>query len=328
MTTSVIVVTLDRPDCLRRCLDCVTTQVPLPDQIIVVDSSEDDESQRVAYAADGVEYIRHVNGAGKMTASRNIALAHATSEIILFVDDDAYAQPGWLREMVSSFAPGVGAVGGRALRNQPGEDVEGVNEIGRLSKSGELTGYFAADPAHEIAVDHVMGCNMAFLRTALAQLGGMRQDFKGMSGVREDTDVCLRVARLGYRLVFNPRAVVDHAGAPQAKGARFDLRYDYYVQRNHCLLLLRNFGLAKPIMWRYGARTIAGLVSAFRERVGRRRFAAAAARLVVAVAGIGAGVAHAAVLLARDGCRPERVDEDGRALSAFLSRSAFDRDAT
>jgi GT2 family glycosyltransferase len=84
---------------------------------------------------------------------------------------------------------------------------------------------------------------MSFRREILARLGGLRDDFVGAE-LREDTDIFLRVRALGARAVFAPDAVVDHLGAPHAKGRRFDYRYQFSARYNHVLLLARNFGLA------------------------------------------------------------------------------------
>src|ERR1700722_19938406 len=96
LTTSVIVVTLNRPDYMRRCLDCLVSQEPPPDQIIVVDASKDDLTEKVVETYPGVLYLRNTNGFGRMTASRNIGVKQAIGEIIAFVDDDAFAHPAWL----------------------------------------------------------------------------------------------------------------------------------------------------------------------------------------------------------------------------------------
>jgi GT2 family glycosyltransferase len=119
-----------------------------------------------------------------------------------------------------------------------------------LTRWGEIIGNFGADPGRRIEVDHLIGCNMSWRRDVLSQLGGLRELFIGTE-VREETDIALRVRSLGYRLVFEPKAVVDHVGAPQAKGARHGARYVYYASRNHLLLLAANFGLFHPVFWRF-----------------------------------------------------------------------------
>ena len=82
---------------------------------------------------------------------------------------------------------------------------------------------------------------MSFRRAALERIGGIRDGYRGTC-IREETDLCLQVTAAGYRLVYAPDAVVEHVAAPYAKGSRFDLRYAYWAQKNHLILLIRHFG--------------------------------------------------------------------------------------
>ena len=314
MTLSVIIVTLNRPDCVRRCLECLKAQTRPPEQVIVVDASKDDLTRQAAGSFDGVVYRRNESGYGHMTQSRNIGLREATGDIVAFLDDDAFAHPGWAVSLLATYADEtVGGVGGRALNNQLGEATLGVDEIGRLKPTGEITGFFAADPGGIIDVDHLVGCNMSFRRSVLAALGGLRDDYPGTE-VREETDLCLRVRALGLRLVFNPAAVVDHIGAPQVRGQRFDLRYAYYAERNQWVLLIRNFGLFSAVSMRYALNSGWCTLRAFLRRLG-----GAFLRLGAAVAGSAAGIAAGLVLRLRQGSDPVRRDAVGREISRVLS---------
>jgi GT2 family glycosyltransferase len=317
VNVSVIIVTLNRPDCVRQCLARLAAQEPQPDQIIVVDGSADDLTRRVVESFRSVLYLRNENGYGRMTASRNIGLKAARGKIIAFLDDDAFARDGWLANLLRTYEEhsDVGAVGGRALNNQPDEAKIGVDKIGRLTRDGRLEGWFAADPGKVIAVDHLMGCNMSFRREVLARLGGFREDYPGISGVREDSDMCLRVRRLGYGILFNPLACVDHIGAPQVKGKRFDWRYVYYANRNHTTMLIRNFGPVAGILWRNLAMAAVSLAGE-----SGRRIAGALVRLGAAIVGILFGIPCGLWLRVKTGDDPARLDADGRAISRALGR--------
>jgi len=318
MTATVIIVTLNRPDCVERCLSCLHAQTRLAEQIIVVDASADDLTRVVSTRFHDVVYLRNANGFGRMTASRNIGLRKANGNVIAFLDDDAFAHPTWLEHLLESYAdPAVGAVGGRALNNQREESTIGAREIGQLKANGTLTGYFAADPGRTIEVEHVMGCNMSFRREVIAKLGGFREDYPGISGVREDTDMCLRVRSLGRRILFNPQACVDHLGAPQAKGRRFDARYMFSGMQNHCVMLQRNFGWSSPLLWRFfGAAVAEGISDAF------RRIAGGSVRFGAVLAGLACGLAKATVSSLRGARGPIRTDPEAASLAAWLSRPA------
>ncbi len=314
MTVTVIVVTLNRPDCVRRCLNCLLAQQPQPDQIIVVDASADDLTRTATAEFPGVLYLHNDNGFGRMTASRNIGLKRAIGEMIAFVDDDAFARPMWLANLLATYEQeNVGAVGGRACNGLRGEESLGVSEIGQLKSNGTLTGNFAADSGKIIDVDHVMGCNMSYRRQTLAALGGFREDYPGISGVREDSDMCVRVGQLGQRVLFNPAAIVDHIGAPQAVGKRFDARYEFYIQRNHLTLLVRNFGPFSSRLWRYLGHN--AVLSSW-EFV--RRCGGAVLRMAAIVAGTIVGLASGIRLLITTGNRPQRNDADAQVIRAAL----------
>jgi GT2 family glycosyltransferase len=314
MNVTVIIVTLNRPDCVRRCLNCLIGQQPRPDQLIVVDASADDLTMKVVAEFPDVIYLRNENGFGRMTASRNIGLKRATGDVIAFVDDDSFARPGWLANLLDGYRDAdVGAVGGRACNGVAGEECAGVNEIGQLKSNGTLTGNFGADPHGIIDVDHVMGCNMSYRRDVIAQLGGFREDYPGISGVREDSDMCVRVKKLGLRIVFNSLAVVDHIGAPQAVGRRFDARYEFYIQRNHLTLLVRNYGPFSARLWRYLAHNAVNAIWEFVRRIG-----GGLARLGAVVAGTIVGLSAGMKLLITKGRHPARLDADGEKIRAAL----------
>lgn len=337
MTTTVIVITLKRPDYIRRCLQCLFAQTLKSDQIIVVDASPDDLTLEVVKEFENVVYLRNPNNIGRMTTSRNIGLKHAFGDIIAFVDDDAFAAPEWLANIVSTYTdPTIGAVGGQALNNQPGELERGVDEIGRLYPDGSIAGYFAADPGKIIEVDHIMGCNMSFRKEVIAQLGGFREDYPGISGKSEDTDMSVRVKKLGYKILFNPEASVLHLGAPQLKGQRFDLRYTFFSERNHICMLMNNFGWRSSIFRKYlvfSAKEVAiNYINKLRNPINSsnnrsikaiiksnlRNILAANARLAFTLAGAVTGLWFGAGLERKNKLDPVRHDPDGQLIAKAL----------
>ncbi len=267
-TASVVIITYQRPAFVARCIEHLLAQTRPPVEILVVDSSPDDQTERlVRDRYPTVTYARCNAGMGAMATARNLGYRLASGEVLAFVDDDAFAEPEWLERLLPLYEdPEVGAVGGRQIRGQPGELEEGVDAIGRLQPDGTITGNFAADPGRPVSVDHLLGANMSFRRSVLDRIGGIHDGYGGTC-VREETDLCLRVAHAGFRLVYTPDAVVEHLAAPYAKGKRFDLRYAYWAQKNHLIVLIRNFGLTRPIVRRYLSASIGGAVVSIGERV-------------------------------------------------------------
>lgn len=310
-----IIVTWCRPGFVRRCLESLVALAPGPNEIIVVDASSDDATKMIVADFPRVTYVSFPGGAGHMTTSRNQGLLHASGDVIAFLDDDTVVHQSWLKGIKLAFADrSVGAVAGRTCNCQPGEGVEGVHSIGRLLPDGELTANFAADPGQLVFVDHGIGANMAFRRAVLAEAGGFRDDFGGVGGVREDTDAFLRIKRMGHSVLFSAAAAVDHLGAPQVRGRRFDFRYQFWARRNHGLLLARNFGLTSRIYWQWLAKELVRVVAHSTGNPARR-----VVRIALGFVGIAAAVEVSVRKASIGPTPPVRRDDIGCAVAAHLS---------
>ncbi|GAA4191546.1 hypothetical protein GCM10022288_22550 [Gryllotalpicola kribbensis] len=251
-SAAVLIATYNRPDHLRTCLDHLDRQTVAPAQIIVVDSSPDDRSAEVVRRHGGITYLRNALGRGHTATSRRMGVAAVVdADVIAFIDDDAYAEPDWLAELLRRYDdPRVGGVGGRAANGQPDEEAIGWDAIGSFRADGTLTGNFAADPGEDVDVDHLLGANMSLRLSAVHEAGGI-EDFYPGTCLREESEIALRLRSAGYRLIYTPAALVEHVAGPYARGRRFDARYAYFGQRNHLVLLARVVGARDPRFRRY-----------------------------------------------------------------------------
>lgn len=316
MTVSVIIPTYNRPLVLKQCLDCLMQQEPLPTQILVVDASVDTVTQQLCARYPKVTYLRNPAGRGNTPNSRNLALKACKGDIIAFLDDDAFAHPGWLANMVETYRdPACGGVAGRALNHVKGEESQGLEEIGKLKSDGTLTGNFAANPGRIIEVDHMIGCNMSLRREIIARLGGFRDDFHaGPFGICEETEICVRAKRLGYRLFFNPAVCADHMGAQQPGGKRFSPKYTYFHAKNNLVMLIRNWGLG-TVVWRH-----LFIVSKNCNVQAARKVAGAVAHLICGLVGLAVGLVVGIAFMFKSGYQPEQTNLKGRELTRLLSK--------
>jgi GT2 family glycosyltransferase len=313
-TVDVVVITYLRPDVLRSCLEALSVQTASPCHTIVVDSSPDRRSEDVAREYPNVDYIRNPAGAGNMTNSRNVALKRVDADVIAFLDDDAFAHKQFVEELLLAFDHSSIDLGcARTLNETPNEEFIGRDQIGVMTDDGMLLGHFGANPGTDVEIRHGIGASMCFRTSVLADLGGFREDFRGISGVREDADAFLRAHALGYRAKFVHRAVVTHVGAPQAVGRRFDWRYGMWSYRNHMVLLSNNVGVLSPTIRRY-------VVQSFRDAFkSRGSWYRGIAKVLIAAFGMSRGLGAG---LKRNGVHarsPRRHDEEAETIRAHLS---------
>src|SRR5207249_9501467 len=121
-----------------------------------------------------------------------------------YIDSDARADPDWLSYLAATFleSDAIG-VGGPNLI--PQEDNWVAQCVYR--SPGGPTQVMLDDQSAE----HIPGCNMAFRKWALKEIGGFGSIF---TKAAEDVDILLRLLVGGYRLGFRPLSAVWRTLSP------------------------------------------------------------------------------------------------------------------
>lgn len=252
---SVVIITRDRPEHLRRCLANLATQTRAPEEVIVVDSSDSSDSEAVAAAFSGARYFRFPAGRRGMPAARNFGIRKAQGDVVAFLDDDCQASPVWLEKLAAAYADReVDGAGGKVI-----DPVVTLGPVRRFLESGEPWAEPDDGGISSAEVDFLQGGNMSFRRDALIASGGFDTAYTG-TNFREETDLCFRLRSRGHRLLYVPPAVVVHLRAPRSDGAGRhpeDLRREFYHARNQTYFVLKNYGLAfRPLAFYLGWQTL------------------------------------------------------------------------
>jgi GT2 family glycosyltransferase len=202
---SVIVCTHNGARTLEDCLAGVA-QLDYPSfEVLVVNDGSTDGTAAIA-ARHEVRYIETEQRG--LSCARNAGLALARGELVAFLDDDARPDPHWLTYLAHRFRTGgdVG-VGGP---NLPVLD-DGPVAHGVANAPGGPT-HVLVDDCH---AEHIPGCNMAFVRAALEEVGGFDPQFRTAG---DDVDLCWRLLERGWTLGFSPGAVVWHHRRNSVRG--------------------------------------------------------------------------------------------------------------
>ncbi len=195
---TVVVCAYNAAATIGECLDAIE-RLRYPEvEVIVVDDGSTDETAAIAARHPGVRLINMPNQG--LAVARNIGLAHASGDIVAYTDADVRVDPDWLTYLVQPFAePGVVAVGGPNI--VPPDDPWMAQCVAR--SPGAPTHVLLDDRLAE----HVPGCNCAFRRDALAEIGGFDPRFLRAG---DDVDVCWRLHARGWKIGFAPAALVWH----------------------------------------------------------------------------------------------------------------------
>ncbi len=165
-------------------------------EVIFVDDGSTDNTKDIVKKFT-VKYFQQ-NHEGPARA-RNRGWREAGGEIIVFTDSDCIPDKNWVSSLVENFNnEGIGAVGGSYGISNPENLLAGcihAEIIWRHKKMPRNT--------------RVLGSyNLAMPKKILQELDGFDETYQTSSG--EDNDLCYRLMKKGYSLVFEPGALVNH----------------------------------------------------------------------------------------------------------------------
>jgi GT2 family glycosyltransferase len=202
---SAVVCAYNESALLAQCLDSLTSLDYPSLEIIVCDDGSTDDTAEVArrYPVRLLE-LPHAG----LSAARNAGIDAARSEIMAFIDADACCHGEWPYHLVLSLEEdGVVATGGP---NLPVGDVGFVERAVSAAPGAPVEVLLTDDRA-----EHVPGCNMAFRRGVLAEIGGFDPVY---TSAGDDVDVCWKILDRGQEIGFSPAAQVRHHRRSTVRG--------------------------------------------------------------------------------------------------------------
>ena len=276
MHVSIFVPTGNRATSLDKVLLSLTKQSYKKFEVIIVDYKSTDQTPSVIHKyRKKLQIITIAQKTKGLTKAANLALKQAKGIIFIRTDDDVVMSPDWLRAIVDTFnsSKKIGGVTGPAvipIRFRNNRDLLIVERKFRLgSPMWKLIGRFyfgylmdnkqyesglwldsgafsfgsnfpgsRKSPQHEVT--NLEPCNYAVRTKLLKAVGGFDPIYTGV-GENHEADAAFKIKRLGYKLMFNPKASLNHC--PSRQGFFKDRPSSYSRMLNFIIFYRRNIKL-------------------------------------------------------------------------------------
>ena len=239
---SIIICTFNRAERLEKCLKSLVGQEFSHFEVIIVDGGSTDGTKQVIRQYKKKLKMRVFSSSRPgLVWARDLGWREAAGQYVAWIDDDVTLTSNWVKEVITPLDKDskIGGVSGPTIipaKLLNHRDVfsfyhkKGVWQligkiwqdfflegdkyaVGKILKSGAWT------PGSNFAsslklkglqdVDYLEACNMVLRKALVSKVNGFDLGYSGVSEWSE-IDLAMRVKKLGYRLVFNPRAVVYH----------------------------------------------------------------------------------------------------------------------
>jgi GT2 family glycosyltransferase len=173
-------------------------------EFIFVDNASTDRTKTILASYAGLIRVIFENKRGA-AAARNAGLRHARGKVIAFMDADCVADPDWLQNLIVPLHdPNVGIVGGRILAQKPATKIEAFGETIH---------------DHHLSINvwkppYAITANWSSPLAVLERVGFFDEKFLRS----QDCDLSYRILQAGYKLVYQPEAVVYHKNEKTVSG--------------------------------------------------------------------------------------------------------------
>lgn len=230
MKISVIICTRNRFDDFIKTLPSIAAQTRLPDELIVVDSSDEKRLEDYPGSVKLPFPVRYFHTQPGLTLQRNHGIRESKGDLFFFFDDDVDLDKNYLAEVEKIFSNDtkkeIGAVGGKILdssfRSTRLKLEQFTFYVLRLifgvvgTRNGKF--YPSGMPSHPHKdqtsgyIECLSGCCMAFRREVFESV--KFDEALAHYGLMEDVDISKQTLDAGYKIYYQTAATLIHNESP------------------------------------------------------------------------------------------------------------------
>ena len=208
---SIILILFNQAELTLQCLLSLVKSVDTPAELIIIDNASSDSTPALCTRIDGATIIRNEMNLHFLRGV-NQAAAIARGDAVLLLNNDTSVKPGSIGAAYDLLKAesDIGAVGGRiVLLNGT------LQEAGSIiwrdgSCAGYGRGYSPSMPEFQFRrdVDYCSGAFLLVRRSLFSELNYFDTAFA--PAYYEETDLCMRIRKVGFRVVYEPRVEITH----------------------------------------------------------------------------------------------------------------------
>ncbi len=284
MRSSVIIPNYNGRRFLDTCLGALFRQTYPAEHTeitVVDDASTDDSVAWVREHYEGVKIVSLAKNSG-LAVGCNAGARVATGDLLVMLNNDTEAEPGWLAALVeaASAHPEAGAIASKMLLFDRREVLHNAGDLMGADGIPRNRGVWEVDEGQYDAHEEVFGgCGggVAYRRAAWEAAGGFDER---LFMYLEDVDLAWRLQLLGWRAIFAPEARLYHHLSATGGG----VLASYYTGRNTLWVIAKD--MPAPLIRKHLGRIVAAQWRVTRDALRAWRGAAARARLRGQAAGL------------------------------------------
>jgi GT2 family glycosyltransferase len=267
MKVSIVIPTYNRNKMLCDTLKNILLFQDQYHEIIVVDQTVEHDKETSLFLEnlrDQKKIILLCLDYPNLPNARNEGLKISTGDIVLFLDDDVEINGDFIPAHLSLYDNSeIGCTTGPVAIINLGKKNNIVfknsfsvkpilklvfffffsrKKTSSVSRFGVISDFSGTK---QLYTDTGIGCNIAFRREIFAVCGFFDTNYTG-NAIREDTDMCLRVRKAGYKIVYHPQARIVHY-MENSGGTRNSNAEEYWkiFFKNQCYFYIKNFSSPK-----------------------------------------------------------------------------------
>lgn len=269
---------------LDVCLGALAQQTypaELTEVILVDDASTDDSVAYVRQRYGHVKVVVLERNSG-LAVGCNAGARAATGDLLVMLNNDTEAEPGWLTALVEAAEanPRAGAIASKMLLFDRRDTLHNTGDLMGADGIPRNRGVWQVDSGQydgSPAVFGGCGGGVAYRRVAWEQAGGFDER---LFMYLEDVDLAWRLQLLGWEAVFAPAARLYHHLSATGGG----VLSSYYTGRNTLWVIAKD--MPAPLIRRHFGRILRSQWRITRDALRAWRGTAARARLRGQLAGL------------------------------------------